>query len=202
MKNTHYDTLNVSHDAPQEIINAAYKALMKGHQSGQNASGAHTMKTIDEAYEVLSDPVKRKSYDDFLGRQEQQPEQSDETWQAPWEQRPVQATQQLETEVREPWLRRAAAALGRWMADIFSFIIRTLGFSIKAILLAGLMLGCAYILFRFVVAKTCYVYKSPGSWEKGMALCQYSEGASDILYYVLGSLILIVLMAHSNMKSK
>lgn len=67
---THYDTLNIQKDAPIEVIKASYKALaQKWHPDRHQDNKEHAeimFKKISAAYEVLSDPEKRKRYDDYL----------------------------------------------------------------------------------------------------------------------------------------
>lgn len=69
---THYDSLKVTEDAPQEVIRAAYRALsLKYHpdKSGGDRQALHKMQTINEAYSILSDARKRADYDGELHRQ-------------------------------------------------------------------------------------------------------------------------------------
>lgn len=65
---SHYDTLNVSRIASPEVIRAAYKALAQKYHPDRNSShdAALRMKEINLAYEVLSDPDKRRRYDETL----------------------------------------------------------------------------------------------------------------------------------------
>lgn len=66
---THYDNLNVSENAPEEVIRAAYKALaMRFHPDRNDGSteSRRVMQILNEAYEVLSDPAKRREYDRLL----------------------------------------------------------------------------------------------------------------------------------------
>jgi curved DNA-binding protein CbpA len=60
-----YAVLGVLPDAEQEVIRAVYLALAKKYHpdSSGNADGAEKLKEINAAYEVLSDPAKRKAYD-------------------------------------------------------------------------------------------------------------------------------------------
>jgi curved DNA-binding protein CbpA len=60
-----YAILGVLPDAEQEVIRAVYLALAKKYHpdSSGNADGAEKLKEINAAYEVLSDPAKRKAYD-------------------------------------------------------------------------------------------------------------------------------------------
>lgn len=73
---THYDVLEVSPSASEEIIKSAYKALSKKYHpdvyQGSADYATRKMKLINEAYDVLSDPQKRKAYDDAIkGDQEE-----------------------------------------------------------------------------------------------------------------------------------
>lgn len=67
---THYDNLKVSRDAPIEVIQAAYRSLALKHhpdRTGGAPESDATMKAINAAYEVLSDPVARARYDQSMG---------------------------------------------------------------------------------------------------------------------------------------
>lgn len=67
---THYDNLKVSRNAPPEVIRAAYKSLAQKYHPDRNTQTAgeneRIMKIINAAYEVLSDPHKRRQYDEYL----------------------------------------------------------------------------------------------------------------------------------------
>ncbi|TCS35961.1 DnaJ-like protein [Paucimonas lemoignei] len=70
---THYDILNVTRDAPHEVIRAAYKALCRQYHPDLNAGSADTNRTmaiINVSYDILSSSSKRKAYDDWLAEQE------------------------------------------------------------------------------------------------------------------------------------
>jgi hypothetical protein len=74
-KRTHYDNLKVSRDAPPEVIRAAYKSLsFKFHpdHNPNDANAARIMAIINASYAVLSDPIKRRQYDEKLLRDEDQ----------------------------------------------------------------------------------------------------------------------------------
>jgi colicin import membrane protein len=60
MKN-YYDLLEITTDTPIEIIEAVYQALVK--ENGNTTE-------LDNAYTVLSDPIKRKEYDENLEKSE------------------------------------------------------------------------------------------------------------------------------------
>ena len=63
-----YDILEISPNASDEVIKAAYKALVKRYHPDSMTSGNQnkTMAQINEAYETLSDAVKREKYDQQL----------------------------------------------------------------------------------------------------------------------------------------
>ena len=70
MKN-YYEILEVDKNASQEVIEKAYKTLAKKYhpdlqQDEKQQEYAEKMKTINEAYDVLSDGVKREQYNKQL----------------------------------------------------------------------------------------------------------------------------------------
>ena len=67
----YYDWLEISKNASPEVIEKAYKALVKKYhpdlQEGENkAKAEEIIKKINEAYAVLSDETKRKQYDETI----------------------------------------------------------------------------------------------------------------------------------------
>ena len=61
----YYSILQVDPRAEPEVIEAAYRRLSRKHHpdvSG-NAEAGQRMRELNEAYEVLSDPVRRRAYD-------------------------------------------------------------------------------------------------------------------------------------------
>lgn len=71
MNKNYYDILQVSRNASPEIIEKAYKTLAKKYhpdlQTEDNKKQAEeTLKEINEAYETLFDPEKKKEYDQTL----------------------------------------------------------------------------------------------------------------------------------------
>lgn len=64
-----YDLLEVAKDATPEEIKASYKRLAMIHHPDREGGDEEKLKVINIAYEVLSDPIKRKQYDAgvFLG---------------------------------------------------------------------------------------------------------------------------------------
>jgi DnaJ-class molecular chaperone len=64
----YYEVLGVPRNASQKDIKAAFRKLARKHHPDVNpndASSAKTFKEISEAHEVLSDPEKRKKYDQY-----------------------------------------------------------------------------------------------------------------------------------------
>lgn len=60
-----YDRLGVSATATQDEIKKAYrKSALKNHPD-KNPTGAEKFKEASEAFEILSDPEKRKNYDNY-----------------------------------------------------------------------------------------------------------------------------------------
>jgi uncharacterized protein YecT (DUF1311 family) len=65
---THYDTLGVSPEAEDVVIEAAYKALIKRHHPDVQGGGDARAKAINDAYRVLRDAAARARYDrDLFG---------------------------------------------------------------------------------------------------------------------------------------
>ncbi|KAJ2902922.1 DnaJ-domain-containing protein [Zalerion maritima] len=63
-----YDTINVKPDASQEEIKKGYrKQALKWHpdKNKDNPAASEKFKEVSQAYEILSDPEKRKTYDSY-----------------------------------------------------------------------------------------------------------------------------------------
>jgi hypothetical protein len=70
---THYDNLKVSRHAPQEVIRAAYKALSQKYHPDKNLGderAARIMAIVNTAYNILSDPLRRKEHDEWIAAEE------------------------------------------------------------------------------------------------------------------------------------
>lgn len=64
---THYSTLGVAPEAPQEVIQAAYRALSRVyHPDVPKTGNAEKMRRINAAWEVVGDVRKRREYDRSL----------------------------------------------------------------------------------------------------------------------------------------
>ena len=66
-KRDYYEVLGVSKTATQAEIKSAFRKLAKKYHPDLNkeADAAEKFKEVQEAYEVLSDENKRKTYDQF-----------------------------------------------------------------------------------------------------------------------------------------
>ncbi len=75
MKNNYYDILQVNKNSSPEIIEKAYKILVKKYhpdlqEDCLKQECEETLKLINEAYEVLSNEEKRKQYDLEISQKE------------------------------------------------------------------------------------------------------------------------------------
>ena len=64
----YYEILNISKDASQNEIKSSFRTLAKKYHPDLNPDDKEAeqkFKEINEAYEVLSDPDKRRKYDTF-----------------------------------------------------------------------------------------------------------------------------------------
>lgn len=69
-----YEDLQVAKNAPPEVVRAAFKTLTQKHHPDKNPgdkNATETMKRINEAYEVLSDPKKRAEHDKALEKEDE-----------------------------------------------------------------------------------------------------------------------------------
>jgi curved DNA-binding protein CbpA len=82
MSKDYYRVLGVLDDAEGIVIKAAYKALAQRYHPDKWVGGkdeaTRRMSDINEAYNVLSNPEKRKEYDSSRGRSEYQEESEDD----------------------------------------------------------------------------------------------------------------------------
>ncbi len=79
---THYEVLGVEADATQDDIKAAYRRLSRQVHLDQGGSGA-LFRKVGEAYETLSDPARRKAYDNSLRTPRGRPEPEEPAEEAP-----------------------------------------------------------------------------------------------------------------------
>lgn len=70
---TYYARLKVAHDAPPEVVRAAYKVLVqKYHPDRHQGSVRHeiVLAALNKAHEVLSDPARRAAHDQWIRQEE------------------------------------------------------------------------------------------------------------------------------------
>lgn len=70
---SHYDTLNVTRDAPREVIVAAFKGMAQKYHPDRNIDNPEAvqlMQVINGAYRILTDPVMRQEHDAWIALQE------------------------------------------------------------------------------------------------------------------------------------
>ncbi len=67
---TYYDLLQVNSNASIEIIKASYKTMAKKYHPDICGDNGEMMSKINEAYEVLSNPDRRKQYDETIRKTE------------------------------------------------------------------------------------------------------------------------------------
>ena len=80
MKN-YYELLEVSENASPEVIEKAYKTLVKKYHpdlqpENKKKEAENKIKEINEAYEILSNSVKKSNYDNELKLEKKQKEQA------------------------------------------------------------------------------------------------------------------------------
>jgi hypothetical protein len=103
---THYDNLKVSRHAPQEVIRAAYKALSQKYHPDKNPGderAAKIMAIVNTAYNILSDPIRRKEHDDWIASEE---------WEVEWLESSGEDGHHKNR--GEAWEPRQVAAPSRW----------------------------------------------------------------------------------------
>lgn len=74
---TLYDVLEVSQSASPVVVKAAYRSLAQALHPDKNsgtASSGQRLAEVNDAYSIVSDPVKRLRYDQALGLHAAKPE--------------------------------------------------------------------------------------------------------------------------------
>ncbi len=72
---TYYNNLNVANNSSSDVIRAAYKAIIQNCEAdlSPKADASRFLKTINDSFAVLSNPVQRAEYDLWLIEQESLP---------------------------------------------------------------------------------------------------------------------------------
>lgn len=106
---TYYEVLNLSEDASAEELKQAYRSLIKEWHPDLNpdkADAVEVTQEIIEAYGVLSDPVKRSKYDEYLFMIRPKPKAAAESGEEGDDAQPVTAASDENEDTAQP----AAAA--------------------------------------------------------------------------------------------
>lgn len=82
-KKTYYEILEVSENASPEVVEKAYKILVKKYHPDlqppeEKKNAENKMKEINEAYDILGDEEKKKKYDDELASEREQAQREEE----------------------------------------------------------------------------------------------------------------------------
>lgn len=145
--NNYYEILEVSKNASKEVIEKAYKVLVKKYHPDlyqeeiQKQNAEQKMKLINEAYDTLSDDEKRNNYDLELEEQERLIEQekyekekrqneenvSDE--QIYYEEEPVLTKEELKEQKKQE--KRAQREYQEEQERIYRNYMRSLGYRVK-----------------------------------------------------------------------
>lgn len=171
---THYDNLQVKETASDEVIKGAYRYLAQKWHPDKNPhnkeEAERVLQIINQAYAILSDPVKRKEHDKWIEKQNESDEEptqrSSSTPPYTQEQRRDECSAPPSRVVR-PWIRFWARTL-----DTYTFSI-----------VAGAAIVVAYpsafagetndqvfgmlLLFAWVFAESIFLSSigtTPGKW--------------------------------------
>jgi hypothetical protein len=122
MLRTHYDNLQVKETASPEVIKGAYRYLsQKWHPDkhpGDKARAERTLKIINRAYEVLSDPEQRRTHDEWIAAMRDRAEPAV----APAVETPQESHQSQPAPPPTPADNAPMSPAGTWRDDIKSFI--------------------------------------------------------------------------------
>lgn len=142
---THYDNLKVARDAPDFLIRAAYKSLSQKYHPDKNPDdgrATRVMAIINQSYEVLSDPVRRKEHDDWIHRQELL--QAAEALNQARARAAAPQTPPIPPQWQQPEPMSSALAARNWIASLllspFKLIAAVIAFSPRLVGI-GLLLG-------------------------------------------------------------
>lgn len=109
---THYDNLKVARDAPDFVIRAAYRTLSQRYHPDKHPGderAVRVMAIINQSYEVLSDPVRRRDHDAWIASEERKLKQHERPQAPPIP--PEWQKQQEPEQPQEPRKSRLASVL-------------------------------------------------------------------------------------------
>lgn len=162
----HYKVLKVSPDAPAEVIRAAYKVLASKYHPDKcpgDDAAARMMQYINAAYAVLSDPEKRREYDESHARDEGRPDSvSRQASQHPG----GYASSPAEPPREPPSSKSAAPKKEPWWASWAPIIVGAM--AVKLIGLAGA--AVALILYYWLKPRMKWLGASTASLAAGIVV--------------------------------
>lgn len=145
--NNYYEILEVSKNASKEVIEKAYKVLVKKYhpdlyqEESQKKMAEQKMKLINEAYDVLSEDEKRKNYDLELEEQarelerqknEQENKRKDNVINEEpvyYEEEPVLTKKEIKEQIKQE--KRAQRQYQEEQERIYRNYMRSLGYRVK-----------------------------------------------------------------------
>jgi curved DNA-binding protein CbpA len=169
---THYDNLQVKETASDEVIKGAYRYLSQKWHPDRNPhneqEAERILKVINQAYAVLSDPIKRKEHDEWIRMQKEGESEPAKSQSPPYtEQRGGEGYAAASAKVIRPWVRLWARTLD---TCVFGIVF-------------GIAIGVAYpqafagkpneqlfgmiILFAWVFVESIFLSQmgtTPGKW--------------------------------------
>lgn len=166
---THYDNLGVSRNADPAVIKAAYKALAQKYHPDRNPNNPDAeriIKIINEAYQVLIDPIRRAEHDRWIDEQERQDEQQDNQKAAKQNQPFYQKDDNKNHRYNNKEINKDNAnqedsdnneSNGSWFGTFFVPTVITLILA-KILLSIGVLLGFLGFILSYVVYNICYGY--------------------------------------------
>ncbi|MHC8358666.1 J domain-containing protein [Pseudomonas sp. LB3P81] len=125
MIRSHYENLQVAHNASNEVIRGAYKYLcQKWHPDrvppDKRAEAERVMKLVNDAYSVLSDPELRRQHDAWIA-EELKKERAAEASAHSEQQKEAKSTGQLSEETREQYVK--SICTGYWPLALLTSIV-------------------------------------------------------------------------------
>lgn len=110
----HYSTLKIAPDAPEEVVQAAYRSLSKKfHPDNNKGQSDDSMKAINEAYAVLRDEKRRAGYDLSLATERIRRRRAQEEAAGAFDEQGRRFAQEFMREEREDIERRVREHLAR-----------------------------------------------------------------------------------------